>query len=65
VVIGIDVEKLQKTLGDSPDIAIPHGEQPEPCQHHDYAFDEFNGGNRSHAFDVFGIVNLRMHAGVS
>ena len=58
------MEELQKAFGDCPDVAVADGEEAESGQNHDHALGEFDGGDRPQAFDVFGVVNVPMHARV-
>jgi hypothetical protein len=62
VVARVSVEKLEKALGHAPDVFVPHREHTQAGQDHDDALGEFNRGYGADAFDVFGILDLRVHA---
>jgi hypothetical protein len=54
------VEKFEEAFGDSPDVAVAHGEGSEAGSDDYDSFGEFNGGNGAHAFDVSGVVDVGM-----
>jgi hypothetical protein len=58
--MSIHVKKFQQALRHSHDIFVPHGKHTHAGKNDQDAFRELNGGDRAHAFDVFGIVDDRM-----
>jgi len=68
VVMRIGVDEFKEALGYSPDISVTHREYAQASEKDYDAFQEFEGGNGAHAFDVsgvteFGVRDVGMHFG--